>query len=48
MAKPDSDMEGTICKNCQRPINEHLPEELEECLRILNLISSDSFLPVSW
>ena len=37
MAKPDSDMEGTICKNCQRPINEHLPEELEECLRILEL-----------
>ena len=37
MAKPDSDMEGTICKNCQRPINEHLPEELEECLRILDL-----------
>ena len=37
MAKPDSDMEGTICKNCQRPINEHLPEELEEGLRILDL-----------
>ena len=37
MAKPDSDMEGTICKNCQRPINDHLPEELEECLRILEL-----------
>ena len=37
MAKPDSDMEGTICKNCQRPVNEHLPEELEECLRILEL-----------
>tara|TARA_B100000029_G_scaffold74305_1_gene66206 strand:- start:38 stop:223 length:186 start_codon:yes stop_codon:yes gene_type:complete len=37
MAKPDSDMEGTICKNCQRPINDHLPEELEECLRILDL-----------
>ena len=32
MAKPDSDMEGTICKNCERPINDHLPEELEECL----------------
>ena len=29
MAKPDSDMEGTICKNCERPINDHLPEELE-------------------
>ena len=37
MAKPDSDMEGTICKNCGRPINDHLPEELEECLRILEL-----------
>ena len=37
MSKPDADMEGTICKNCQRPINEHLPEELEECLRILDL-----------
>ena len=37
MAKPDSDMEGTICKNCERPINDHLPEELEECLRILDL-----------
>ena len=37
MAKPDSDMEGTICKNCERPINDHLPEELEECLRILEL-----------
>ena len=58
MAKPDSDMEGTICKNCERPINDHLPEELEECLRILDLkklkdgdltsdISSMIFLPVS-
>jgi len=37
MAKPNSDMEGTICKNCQRPINDHLPEELEECVRILDL-----------
>ena len=37
MAKPNSDMEGTICKNCQRPINDHLPEELEECVRILEL-----------
>jgi len=37
MAKPDSDMEGTICKNCGKAINEHLPEELEECLRILEL-----------
>ena len=37
MAKPDSDMEGTICKNCERPINDHLPEELEECVRILEL-----------
>ena len=37
MAKPDSDMEGTICKNCQRAINDHLPEELEECVRILEL-----------
>jgi len=37
MAKPNSDMEGTICKNCQRSINDHLPEELEECIRILEL-----------
>nr|AIF09028.1 hypothetical protein [uncultured marine thaumarchaeote KM3_34_C02] len=37
MAKPNSDMEGTICKNCQRAINDHLPEELEECVRILEL-----------
>jgi hypothetical protein len=37
MSKPNSDMEGTICKNCQRPINDHLPEELEECVRILEL-----------
>jgi len=37
MAKPNSDMEGTICKNCQRPINDHLPEEIEECYRILEL-----------
>ena len=29
MAKPNSDMEGTICKNCQRAINDHLPEELD-------------------
>ena len=33
MAKPDSDMEGTICENCKKPINDHLPEELEECIR---------------
>ena len=37
MAKPNSDMEGTICKNCQRAINDHLPEELEECVRILEI-----------
>ena len=37
MAKPDSDMEGTICENCKRPINDHLPEELEECVRIIQL-----------
>jgi hypothetical protein len=37
MAKPNSDMEGTICKNCQRLINDHLPEEIEECYRILEL-----------
>ena len=37
MAKPNSDMEGTICKNCQRPINDHLPEEIAECYRILEL-----------
>ena len=36
-AKPDSDMEGTICENCKKPINDHLPEELEECLRIIQL-----------
>ena len=37
MAKPDSDMEGTICENCKKPINDHLPEEVEECLRIIQL-----------
>ena len=37
MAKPNSDMEGKIWKNCERPINDDLPEELEECLRILDL-----------
>ena len=37
MAKPNSDMEGTICKNCERPINDHLPEEIEEWFRILEL-----------
>ena len=37
MAKPNSDMEGTICKNRQRAINDHLPEELEVCVRILEL-----------
>jgi hypothetical protein len=33
MSKADSEMDGTICKQCNRPINEHLPEELEECTR---------------
>ena len=33
MSKPDSEMDGTICKQCNRPINDHLPEELEECTR---------------
>ena len=28
-------MDGTICKQCNRPINDHLPEELEECTRKL-------------
>ena len=37
LATPNSDREGTICKNCQRPINDHLPEELEECVRLLDL-----------
>ena len=37
MSKPDADMEGTICENCGKPINDHLPEELEECLRTLQL-----------
>ena len=35
MSKPDSEMDGTICKQCKRPINDHLPEELEECTRQL-------------
>ncbi len=38
MSKPDADMEGTICENCGKPINDHLPEELEECLRTLQLM----------
>ena len=33
MSKPDSEMDGTICKECNRLISEHLPEELEECMR---------------
>ena len=37
MSKPDADMEGTICENCGKPINDHLPEELEECLRTIQL-----------
>ena len=36
MSTPDSEMDGTICKQCKRPINDHLPEELEECTRQLN------------
>ena len=35
MSKPDSEMDGTICKQCNKPINDHLPEELEECTRKL-------------
>ena len=35
MSKPDSEMDGTICKQCNRLINDHLPEELEECTRKL-------------
>ena len=37
MAKPNSDMEGKICKRCEPPIKYHLPEEIEECFRILEL-----------
>ena len=37
MSKPDSEMDGTICKECNRLISDHLPEELEECVRILEL-----------
>ena len=33
MSKPDSEMDGTICKECKRLISDHLPEELEECIR---------------
>tara|TARA_B100000470_G_scaffold66529_1_gene50769 strand:- start:135 stop:347 length:213 start_codon:yes stop_codon:yes gene_type:complete len=33
MSKPDSEMDGTICKECNRLISDHLPEELEECVR---------------
>ena len=33
MSKPDSEMDGTICKECNRLISDHLPEELEECIR---------------
>ena len=33
MSKPDSEMDGTICKECNRLISDHLPEELEECMR---------------
>ena len=34
MSKPDSEMDGTICKECKRLISDHLPEELEECIRL--------------
>ena len=37
MSKPDAEMDGTICKECNRLISDHLPEELEECLRTLQL-----------
>ena len=33
MSKPDAEMDGTICKECNRLISDHLPEELEECIR---------------
>ena len=33
MSKPDSEMDGTICKECNRLISDHLPEELDECIR---------------
>ena len=33
MSKPDSEMDGTICKECKGLISDHLPEELEECIR---------------
>ena len=36
MSKPDSEMDGTICKECNRLISDHLPEELEECVRKAN------------
>ena len=35
MSKPDSEMDGTICKQCNRPINDNLKEELEECTRLI-------------
>ena len=33
MSKPDSEMDGTICKECNRLSSDHLPVELEECIR---------------
>ena len=36
ISKPDAEMDGTICKECNRLISDHLPEELEECIRKSN------------
>ena len=33
MSKPDSEMDGTICKECNRLCRAQLHEELEECIR---------------
>lgn len=42
MAEPKagSDMEGTICKYCKKPISDHLPEELEDCIQKQKVIET--------
>ena len=44
MSKPDSEMDGTICKECNRLISDHLPEELEECMRKTEFKKLDVFI----
>lgn len=31
--RPESGMEGTICKYCKKLISKHLPEQLEDCIK---------------